>query len=399
MPAKPKPPPTAVRRRRSRARRRQPAEPREPPDPPPPPPPRPPPPPIRRPRRHSRHPRRRPPAADHGVDHELDAARAAVPRRRHGAAACSARVFDPLWMLTRQWQVGEFQAEDAGTPVQARVRATSALLSRCHLGRVAARHAALAGAALRSACGMPLEVHRRAAAHARRRSRTTRACSRFAVEAGLHFLRMLELQPLSKSYRAAFIAQFALQPLRRRRGDAADDEATSRFVQSMAGRAPDARRLAAAVPRRHGAAQLVARPGLEIAAGDRAEVQQAARAWLAWYDARVQRAARRGRRCLDCRRGWNTRCRSRRASRPARATSHAVGDRVRRRPPRLEQLRPATAKSTWAPTATDASATIIETTVPAPVDFRGAPAPRFWEMEDARIAYGLVPVGPPTWRS
>ena len=35
-----------------------------------------------------------------------------------------------------------------------------------------------------------------------------------------------------------------------------------------------------------------------------------------------------------------------------------------------------------------------ETTVPAPVTFRGAPAPRFWEMEDARIAYGLVPVGP-----
>jgi hypothetical protein len=38
----------------------------------------------------------------------------------------SARVFDPLWMLARQWQMGEFQAEDAGTPIQARVRATGA---------------------------------------------------------------------------------------------------------------------------------------------------------------------------------------------------------------------------------------------------------------------------------
>ena len=26
--------------------------------------------------------------------------------------------------------------------------------------------------------------------------------------------------------------------------------------------------------------------------------------------------------------------------------------------------------------------------------FPGAPAPRFWEMEDARVAYGVVPVGP-----
>ena len=37
---------------------------------------------------------------------------------------------------------------------------------------------------------------------------------------------------------------------------------------------------------------------------------------------------------------------------------------------------------------------LVETTVPAPVTFRGGPAPRFWEMEDARLAYGLVAVGP-----
>ena len=29
------------------------------------------------------------------------------------------------------------------------------------------------------------------------------------------------------------------------------------------------------------------------------------------------------------------------------------------------------------------------------MNFPGIPAPRFWEMEDARLAYGLVPVGPP----
>ena len=33
-----------------------------------------------------------------------------------------ARLHDPLWLLARQWQTGEFQGEDAGTPVQARVR-------------------------------------------------------------------------------------------------------------------------------------------------------------------------------------------------------------------------------------------------------------------------------------
>ena len=31
-----------------------------------------------------------------------------------------ARVYDPLWMLARQWQLGEFQGEDNGSPVQFR---------------------------------------------------------------------------------------------------------------------------------------------------------------------------------------------------------------------------------------------------------------------------------------
>ncbi len=37
---------------------------------------------------------------------------------------------------------------------------------------------------------------------------------------------------------------------------------------------------------------------------------------------------------------------------------------------------------------------LTETVVPAPVSFRGAPAVRFWELEDERLAYGLLPVGP-----
>ena len=62
----------------------------------------------------------------------------------------------------------------------------------------------------------------------------------FAVESGLHFLRMLELQTLSKSYRAPLITKFALQPLTSVNGALVDD-ATARYMQSMVGRAPDGR--------------------------------------------------------------------------------------------------------------------------------------------------------------
>lgn len=40
-----------------------------------------------------------------------------------------ARVHDPLWFLGRQWQAGEFQGEDCGTPVSVHLKASSAALT------------------------------------------------------------------------------------------------------------------------------------------------------------------------------------------------------------------------------------------------------------------------------
>ena len=41
-----------------------------------------------------------------------------------------AEVRDPLWMLTRQWQVGEFKGEDAGSAAKARVQVATARLNQ-----------------------------------------------------------------------------------------------------------------------------------------------------------------------------------------------------------------------------------------------------------------------------
>lgn len=43
------------------------------------------------------------------------------PRRPDFTRALKAEVRDPLWMITRQWQMGEFIGEDAGSPVNAKV--------------------------------------------------------------------------------------------------------------------------------------------------------------------------------------------------------------------------------------------------------------------------------------
>ena len=297
----------------------------------------------------------------------------------------SARVFDPLWMLTRQWQTGEFQGEDAGTPVQARLRATNAKLSRYRLGPTTSSSAQ---AAPYEPTLTPLE-----ALVERRRMRAANSNEPrmlpFAVEAGLHFLRMLEGASLSTSYRGAFIAKLALQMPQN--AGAAIDDVTTRYVQSMVGRAPDARLLADLL-RTSGAAQLVLDTALNIAPADQPAVQQVATAWLSWYDTLYSEPSG----ASDD--GWD----------PTRFEyAVSVGARLSATP-QDEMIFSATemdgSRLDWSAfdasqaslgTAADQKFTsLVETTVPAPVSFPGAPAARFWEMEDAKVAYGLVPVGP-----
>ena len=213
----------------------------------------------------------------------------------------------------------------------------------------------------------------------------------FAIEAGLHFLRMLELQALSRSYRSAFVTRFSLQPSATLPPGAADP-ATARWLQSMVGRALDARRLAATL-RSGGATSLASDPALGVVAGDRAEVTLTASTWLGWYDSL--------------------------ASEPENASSDAwVPDRLeyavsvaaRLSPQPVDEVTLSASefddgKLEWSSfdinaevnmgtDADHAAVSIVETTVPAPVSFRGTPAPRYWEMEDARIDYGSMQVGP-----
>src|SRR4029078_10954889 len=44
-----------------------------------------------------------------------------TPRTTNFDRALKAEVRDALWMLTRQWQLGEFEGDDAGSPVTAKI--------------------------------------------------------------------------------------------------------------------------------------------------------------------------------------------------------------------------------------------------------------------------------------
>jgi len=303
-------------------------------------------------------------------------------------ASLAARVFDPLWLMARQWQVGEFQGEDAGMPVAARVRAQTTMLSRIHLGELPPN--TMTQAAAYDPTLLPLEVMVE-----RQQLRPANAGEprmlRMSVEAGLHFLLLLDHQPLSKTYRQAFVARFALQMPDSSVLVQADEE-TRRFVSTMAGRALDARRLAELL-RTGGATQLISDAALKIAVGDRAEVQETATRWLDWYDTLFSEPV------TEADDAWS----SSRMEYALTVAGQLSGDRFDQRPLTASEFHDG--HLDWSSFDLDFEVNlgtegdrkfgaITETTVPAPVVFRGAPAPRFWELEDARIEYGLMPVGP-----
>ncbi len=61
------------------------------------------------------------------------------PRTKNFTRALRAEVRDPLWMLCKQWQTGEFKGDDAGSPIFAKVHMTTTELTQYQPGDAAAQ--------------------------------------------------------------------------------------------------------------------------------------------------------------------------------------------------------------------------------------------------------------------
>jgi len=297
--------------------------------------------------------------------------------------AVQARIYDPLWMLARQWQVAEFQGEDTGSPVVARWRGDSAPVTRYYAGAI--KKGTRVYAPRYDACAMPLEaLVERQPLH----GAANQGSLRLAVESGMHFLRMLDAQPISRSYRSDFLKLYALQPPTEAERGGADAETLS-YWKLMASRALDARRIMAAF--RDAAGKRLPIPStLPIATSDKAEVENVINQWLAQQDSLF--AVPQG----DGSDAWN---------RERLEYAFSIGGAPGGEEVPLTAAEYAQGHLDWhsvdydpeinlGAAADQASKPLVRTVMPAPVSFRGAPAQRFWEMEDRAIDYGLLPAGP-----
>ncbi|HSI92832.1 MAG TPA: hypothetical protein VK925_04995, partial [Jiangellaceae bacterium] len=304
---------------------------------------------------------------------------------RDGTPGAVARIWDPLWLLGRQWQVGEFRGEDGGTPIVARWRGQVTPLGRFWLGRLP--NETQTSASRLDLGALPLEtfVERQRVGVAADLP-TGVAGLRLAVEAGQHFLRLLAEQETTRDYRPAFVAAYAVQ----RPTDsivAGLDPATLRYLDLVAGRALDGRRLRAELADRD-----LPRLDPPVGTGDRAEVREACANWLPWLDELFSQPEQESE-------AWQVDRMEHAFSVTARLSADPFDEYT------LTAAEYPGGELDWysvdrngnvnlGTTPAEAGPIVTQTVIPAPLTVRGVPAPRFWEFEDALLDLGALQPGP-----
>jgi hypothetical protein len=169
-----------------------------------------------------------------------------------------AEIRDPLWMLTRQWQLGEFNGEDAGSAAKARVQVNTGRIDRFAV-KSGDREATSGGEwrpAIGYDIGLPLEVQVEREPVWQDGVATTRDSLALRGQVGRHWVRMLRRAGLER-LKPAFADRFGFEDVTEGGGSTEaerletahvqSDPAAWQVLQAFVRRLPDGRRLLTAI--------------------------------------------------------------------------------------------------------------------------------------------------------
>jgi len=298
-----------------------------------------------------------------------------------------ARVHDPLWFIGRQWQLGEFAGEDAGTPLTVRVATRTVAVDRWSAGAGAVQALDHAHQDLLE----PRVEREPVAAGGRGPGLRPRAEAGAALLAALDDVTVAGVE-LGTRYRADFVANapLVLDSAQHPDGDHAElDPAWVRLARLLRGRAlADGELVAVAV---ESAAPRLPPWLAPDSVAEREALQSALAPWLAWYRAEVSPLPGGDDAWVGERLEHQFRIGA--GARVFDAPAHGGGeldwhsfDASDRPLAALDGELP----DDGPPTET----TAVHALLASPLRYPGMPADRLWEMEDAEVNLGLVEAEP-----
>lgn len=287
------------------------------------------------------------------------------PRSRANdlSVALQAQVHDPLWLLTRQWQLGELTGQDAGSPVSVRVETDVMPITELRL-----KHEGSFTAYDRR---IPLET-----VVEREPVPDLAQDLSLAVDAGLFFLRLLGDQGLGQ-YREAFIRQF---PLVESNTDSLDKNGKA-FVRLMAGRALNGHTLLNALDAATTTGTFPV--ALGVAASHLDPLLHVASMWLDWWRVLYSHSP-----TSDS--AWQANRMEYQFGLSAANEAQEITLEAPEYPGGRLDWFDFVAKSEHSRPAAKTVEPDVHIMLPAAVHYPGMPLDRFWELEDARIHFGGV---------
>ncbi|MEP7309263.1 MAG: hypothetical protein ABJA98_27480 [Acidobacteriota bacterium] len=314
----------------------------------------------------------------------------ATVRDRLLSVGVQARVHDPLWLIGRQWQFGEFQGEDAGSPIQVDVRLESSPIT-AYLPSIPTSGSHVVGQKYaRDPVSRAPVVALETLVEAERVRTGEQPNLRGVAEAGLRFVRALVDAGFVR-YRGAFLKAFPFQPV----ADSSLDRASSLLQRIVAGRAVGAEALGQQLRINNppgSTKPFVLPPTVGVSVADRALMATILKGWLEWYEAGLvtEPAAATP---------WTPERMEYRFAVAAPAMS-GEQEAVLVAPsyggdldwPSFDRLNGSSGTSLGATGAAQVAQTL--SLIPAKVRYPGMPSSRFWEFEDARVDLGAVAAQP-----
>jgi hypothetical protein len=281
------------------------------------------------------------------------------PRSADFARSLRAEVRDPVWFLTRQWQYGEFEGDDAGSPIDARLAYRSIALDGYANGDVASPYDART----------PLEVV------------VEHEAVPFDLVFHMQASRLLERMLRERDLQARLPDYVGLFPLDYADGVVGDDTPDARALfEAGEGFLFDTAQLVAAVRDGSHASRIAVFPGLTDAEAQ--QLGEVVAALVAWFDATYAQSIAGSPAWRPEKLDYAFACTAGEGNAKFSASGHRGGD--------LDWH--AFDFSTTA--AASPPPDTVLSLLPGAIRFAGMPSPRYWELESSKTDFGALDVDP-----